>query len=97
MKFRKKKESLEKIVTDENGVTRKFHFNLIDYTPRNSRISACNCCPYFRKCDKFPYPGKTDNKILFFEDYCCTLKGEGEWIPIPEEGTIEEAGLKFRE
>jgi hypothetical protein len=36
------------------------------------------------------------NEYSTFEDYCCSLD-EGQWIPIPEEETIEKAGLKFRE
>ena len=96
MKFRKKKDTIEKIATDEWGINRKFNFDLVDYTPRNAETSVCSCCPYLNRCSKFPDPENMNDKDLNFEDYCCSLD-EGRWIPIPEEGTIERAGLKFRE
>lgn len=97
MKFRKKKESIEKIATDEWGINRKFNFNLVDYTPRrNAGTSVCVCCPYLNRCGRFPDPEQMGNEYSTFEDYCCSLD-EGQWIPIPEEGTIEKAGLKFGE
>lgn len=96
MKFRKKKEPIEKIATDERGINRKFNFDLIDYTPRNIETSVCVCCPYLNRCNRFPDPENMNNKDLNFEDYCCSLDS-GQWIPIPEEGTIEKAGLRFGE
>lgn len=96
MKIRKKKDTIEKIATDEFGINRKFNFNLVDYTPRDAETSICVCCPYFNKCDKFPDPELMKNKYLNFEDYCNSFD-EGQWILIPEEGTIEKAGLKFEE
>ena len=96
MKFRKKKDTIEKIATDEWGINRKFNFDLVDYTPRNAETSICSCCPYLNRCDRFPDPEQMKNEHSTFEDYCCSLDG-GQWIPIPEEGTIERAGLKLRE
>ncbi len=96
MKFRKKKDTVEKIAIDEWGINRKFKFNLVDYTPRNAGTSVCVCCPYLNKCGRFPDPEQMGNEYSTFEDYCCSLD-EGQWIPIPEEETIEKAGLKFRE
>ena len=94
MKIRKKKDTTEKIATDEFGINRKFSFNLVDYTPRGPETIVCVCCPYNNKCNKFPDPEQMKNEYSTFEDYCCSLD-EGQWIPIPEEGTIEKAGLKF--
>lgn len=95
MKFKKKKEPIEKIATDEGGINRKFNFNLVDYTPRDAG-AICVYCPYHNKCNKFPDPEQMGNEYSTFEDYCSSLD-EGQWIPIPEEGTIEKAGLKFGE